>query len=127
MTNVVPGLFPPDAFERRLQQLEHVLEDNLKSGGGGGTSGGMEARVAKLEAHMEHVRGELAKLAQMPVEIAAIKERQGHLPTKDEARKMLDDGIERLGSRVQRAVTIVGGAVTLLLGLLAVALKFWIP
>jgi hypothetical protein len=29
---------------------------NLKTGGGGGTSDGMEARVAKLEAAVEHIQ-----------------------------------------------------------------------
>jgi len=31
-------------------------QDRLKSGGGGGTSGGMEPRVAKLEAAVEHIQ-----------------------------------------------------------------------
>jgi hypothetical protein len=31
-------------------------QDRLKSGGGGGTSDGMEPRVAKLEAAVEHIQ-----------------------------------------------------------------------
>ena len=52
----------------------------LKGGGGGGTSGGgMEARLAKLEAQMEHVQSDLTKLAGVPVDIATIK---GDMVTK---------------------------------------------
>lgn len=32
----------------------------LSTGGGGGTSGGMEARVAKLEATLEHIGREMS-------------------------------------------------------------------
>ncbi len=43
----------------------------------------MEARVAKLEAQMEHVVGELGKLAAVPADIAGMKSDISHLPTKD--------------------------------------------
>jgi hypothetical protein len=35
---------------------------SLKSGGGGGTSDGMEARVAKLEASVEHIQKDIAEI-----------------------------------------------------------------
>lgn len=42
----------------------------------------MEARVAKLEAHVEHIRSELDKLGGLPVQAAKLEERVTHLPTK---------------------------------------------
>ena len=49
---------------------------------GRGNSDDMEPRIAKLEAHMEHVRAELAKLAAVPVDIATLKTKVDHLPGK---------------------------------------------
>jgi hypothetical protein len=42
----------------------------------------MEARVAKLEAHVEHVLTALKRLDDVPTKVAVIEERVGHLPTK---------------------------------------------
>lgn len=42
----------------------------------------MEARVAILETHVEHIRGDLAKLASVPTDLAVLKTRVDHLPTK---------------------------------------------
>lgn len=47
---------------------------SLKEGGGGGTSGGMEARVAKLEGEMVDVR----------IALARIDEKLNRLATKDD-------------------------------------------
>lgn len=55
----------------------------LRGGDGGGTYDGMEPRVAKLEAHMEHVRADLAKLANVPADLAELKAKVAELPTKD--------------------------------------------
>ena len=65
----------------RMQRLERDVAD-LKGAGGDGTFNGMEPRVAKLEAHMEHVRTELAKLADVPVDLAILKTKVEHLPGK---------------------------------------------
>jgi hypothetical protein len=69
--------------------LEQAKElQRLKSAGGGGTSGdGMEPRLAKLEAQMEHVQADLAKLANVPVDIATIK---GEMVTKDYLNSAFD-------------------------------------
>ena len=85
----------------------------LRGGGGGGTSGGMEPRVAKLEAHMEHVRAELSKLADLPADLATVKERLLHLPTKADMKVDVDGAIDRAGTRTQRTIAIASGAVTL--------------
>src|SRR4051794_4000330 len=56
----------------------------LKSDGGGGTSGGgMEARLAKLEAQMEHVQADLTKLGPVPADVSALRVTVDNLPTKD--------------------------------------------
>jgi hypothetical protein len=81
----------PDRVEDIINELRKVTSTAggvpprlppLKPPSGGGNFGDMEARVAKLEAHMEHVRGELAKLASLPVEVATIKTKVEHLPGK---------------------------------------------
>lgn len=62
----------------KLLQIQNMAQseeiERLKNSSGGGTSGGgMEARLAKLEAQMEHVQSDLAKLASVPVDLAAVK------------------------------------------------------
>lgn len=71
---------PQPLFDQRAEIAS--LKRQLNSRGGDGTSGGMEPRIAKLEAHMEHVRSELVKLAPLPVQIGRLEERVLHLPSK---------------------------------------------
>jgi uncharacterized coiled-coil protein SlyX len=53
----------------------------LQAGGGGGTSDGMDARVARMEAHVETLRSESAAtrtdIADMRVSLATLTERVG--------------------------------------------------
>lgn len=65
-----------------LSRQRQEQRDHLPPGSGGGTSDGMEPRIAKLEAHMEHVRTELTKLASLPVQVARLEEKVAHLPSK---------------------------------------------
>lgn len=58
---------PSAAFVERLDRIEHMVD----SGGGGSNNGGMEARVAKLEAYAEstdrrlgQIEGDLRSLIQ---------------------------------------------------------------
>lgn len=49
-------------LEARLNHEERQVEESepaLKGGRGGGTSGGMEERVTRLETHFEYVRRDL--------------------------------------------------------------------
>ncbi len=62
---------------------------------------------------MEHVIAELGKLSGLPADLATIKERFSHLPTKAEAKADIDAAIDRAGARTQRVIAIVGGLVTL--------------
>ena len=71
------------ALVRTLREQAHALQrenEALKGGGGGGTSDGVEARLGKLEAHMEHVQADLAKLASVPADVAGMK---AEMVTKD--------------------------------------------
>jgi hypothetical protein len=65
----------------------------LKPGGGGGTSDGMDARVARLEAHVEVLRADVAdirtrlaalaeQVAILTERVAVLTERVAHLPGK---------------------------------------------
>lgn len=65
----------------------------MKVGGGGGTSDGMDARVARLEAHVETLRSDVAdlrvavaalteKVAILTERVAVLTERLAHLPSK---------------------------------------------
>lgn len=51
----------------------------LNDGGGGGTSDGMEGRVAKLEAHMEHLQ---ADVAEVKADLKSVLSTLTQLPTK---------------------------------------------
>jgi hypothetical protein len=65
----------------------------LKSGGGGGTSDGIEPRVAKLEASVEHIQKDIAEIkidmrefrtgiGALNVSTGTLTERVSHLPSK---------------------------------------------
>lgn len=65
----------------------------MKAGGGGGTSEGMDARVARLEAHVEVLRADVAdiramiatlaeQVAILTERVAVLTERVAHLPGK---------------------------------------------
>ncbi|MEH3098853.1 hypothetical protein [Sphingomonas adhaesiva] len=69
------------SVDNRVADIEATVA-NLRTGGGGGTSGGMEPRIAKLEAQMEAVRSDLGKLGSLPVDVARLDERVKHLPSK---------------------------------------------
>ena len=101
-------------FDRQLEQRTA----GLNGGGGDGTSGDMEHRVTRLETHMESVRADLAKLTQMPADLAALKERVTHLPTRIEVKNDVDAAVDRAGTRTQRTIMIVGGLVAVVVAAL---------
>lgn len=88
---------PDFSLIRKMIQTEveklSSSERPLKSDGGGGTSGGMEARVARLESDMEHVKKSVADMAtdvkavrtslgDIKVDLGRFDERLKHMPTK---------------------------------------------
>jgi tetrahydromethanopterin S-methyltransferase subunit G len=78
----------------------------------------MEPRIAKLEAQVAAVQVDLAKLAGVPVDVATMKERLSHIPTKVEMKGDIESAVDKAAARVQRTVAIVGGAVGLLVALI---------
>lgn len=73
--------------ERARRREEPAPEPRaLKAGGGGGTSDGMDARVARLEAHVETLKADSAAtrgdVADIRVSLATLTERVAHLPGK---------------------------------------------
>lgn len=116
------------ALEDRLQTMLTELRDAraemrdskeqpLNSGDGGGTSGGMEARVAKLEADVGHILtaiGELktsqtaaAKdLTDLKVSSARVETTVSSLPTKDDISKTIRDWILLIGG-VLTAINLI--------------------
>ena len=100
------------SYYEKLERLsERVQQLELKNGGGGGTSGGMEARVAKLEAHVEHIRDDLAKLAPLPVEMAGMRSDISNLPTKDYLSQQFDKQFRWITGIVLVVVAIAGAIV----------------
>lgn len=71
--------------DRTMQELLQAAQD-LKSGDGGGNSGGMEERLAKLEAHMEHVQTDVSNMTSdmksVRDRLIALEVKVDHLPTK---------------------------------------------
>ena len=68
-----------DDYRGKLEREVQEQQASLKSGGGGGTSGGMEARVAKLEGQFEKLND---KIDELRIDVAVLKERVGNLPGK---------------------------------------------
>lgn len=105
-------------FTRRKPAAESESHEALKGSDDGGTLPPMEGRIAKLEANMEHVRSELAKLATVPADLATVKERTAHMPTKADVLVAVDTAIEKAAVKTQRTTMLVGAAITIVLGLI---------
>lgn len=82
------------ALRAKVREYE---EAGLKGGDGGGTSGGMEERVRRLETAVDSLKDRVTDLR---VDIAALKVKVEHLPTK--------------GFIVAAAITMVTGIAGLL-------------
>ena len=82
------NLYRFDEAYRDLADVNNILQKELQElkHGGDGTSGGMEARVAKLEADVGHLVKQVDKIdartEQMPSKLATLEERMAHLPSK---------------------------------------------
>lgn len=81
-------------LKRRIAELEDLsLELPVKSGGGRGTSDGMESRVAMLEAMVDPIQSDMSDISSDVREfrgtigslnstVAGLTERVAHLPSK---------------------------------------------
>lgn len=78
---MVGGLGPGNG-PVHLQVVGDGWEPPLNPPGGGGTFDGMEARIAVLENDVKHIKSALDRLVELPTEVAVLKERVSHLPTK---------------------------------------------
>ncbi len=67
-------------LRRQLEQEKAKNALHLKSGGGGGTFDGMEARVSKLESLAEDTRGTLESIQR---QLARMDERLQNMPTTE--------------------------------------------
>ncbi|WP_036505088.1 hypothetical protein [Novosphingobium sp. AP12] len=73
-----------DRHAQQTRELAQAKADLLKAGGGGGISDGMDGRVSKLEAHMEHVREDMRDIKQVLGDVATKLDRLTELPTKSD-------------------------------------------
>ena len=100
-----------DALQRQ-RRADESAPLPLNGGGGGDNSGGMEARIARLEASMDSVKAELGKLSGVPFDLARMSERVAHMPTRIEVRTDIEAAVDHAAARTQRTVAVVGGIVT---------------
>ena len=118
-----------DVFTRLMEQTLAIGQQDfnipppLPPEGGRGNGDGMESRIAKLEASMDHVKSELSKLSTLPVDVATIKERLNHVPTSSEMSAAIEAAVERIGSRTQRVVGIAAASLGALVGIITLAAK----
>jgi hypothetical protein len=82
-------------LQRQNAELRKELEQfKIGGGGGDGTMGGMEVRVAKLESDVEYIKRDVADIksdvralrdssAKIDKELGVLAERVFHLPRKD--------------------------------------------
>lgn len=92
----------------RLDRLERI-SGSLPSGGGGGTSGDMEARVGRLEERLDKVGD---RLGAVEVNLAILSERVAHLPSKGFIVTVVGSGLALIGG-----LTVFGEQVRTLLGI----------
>ena len=107
MTGEILPFGPMKEIRDRLDRLEQQ-SGSLPSGGGGGTSGDMEARVGRLEERLDKVGD---RLGGVEVNLATLTERVAHLPGKGFIVTVVGTGLTLLGG-----LTIFGEQVRVLLG-----------
>lgn len=101
-----------DVTEARKDIRE--MSELLRRGGGGGTSGGMEARVAKLESDVGHLLtavGEIKAaqlvsskdLTELKVSSGKVETKVSSLPTKEDIAKTIKDWLLLMGA----ALTVI--------------------
>lgn len=99
-------VIPLNIYDR----LTHV-EEQLKSGGGSGTSGGMDGWQTSVEKRLDSLDGRLKNVeggvSDLRVDVAALKENVRHLPTKPWMFSTLAAMLVALGAVVAMIVRFV--------------------
>lgn len=70
-----------DAWRAMQAQNRQLQRTSLKDGDGSGTFDGMDGRVSRLEAHMEHVREDMRDIKGT---LGQIADKLNQLPTRDD-------------------------------------------
>ncbi len=83
---------------RQFEERQRAVAERLKGGDGGGTSGGMEERVIRLEKNLDQLTKDVGDIR---VDVATLKENVRHLPTKPWM-------FATLGSLLLIAVAVIG-------------------
>jgi uncharacterized protein (UPF0335 family) len=106
------------SIDERLQQLEkRESQGDLKAGGGGGTSDGMEQRVAKLETEVSDLKKQVTDMrvenakafGDVKTVLATIDERTKHLPSRFEVVGIVALIVGVLGGAIGIAVRFIPG------------------
>lgn len=108
----------------RLDSYRHMpAVKGLETPGGGGHDGGMEPRVAKLEADVGEIKGILGRLEPMIADI------HGRLPKIEERLTRLEAHVSHLPTfqnLIQTTLATVGGLVACS-GLIVALIKYLLP
>ncbi|MFM9978164.1 MAG: hypothetical protein ACKVOP_09015 [Sphingomonadaceae bacterium] len=102
-------------IEARIQAMH---DDFLKGGDGGGTSGGMEPRIARLESDVDHIKKTLDRLdrgvegvrndvVSIKTDASAMKEQLRHLPSVAQMWLAAMSIVAALGGIVALAVRFI--------------------
>lgn len=93
----------------------------LKSGDGGGTFDGMEARVKRLEDDMKEVKGDLKSLLVNSAEIKTLLQSTASKADVESARSSLSDRVSGIEGQAKHMLTfwqfliVVGGLLAIIL------------
>ena len=91
--------------DRIRAELAEQQQARLKGGDGDGTYGGMEGRVSKLEAHMEHMREDMAEVKG---DLKTLIDSVAKLPTRSDLSSWK---LQWTGLAVAAIAIVVGGII----------------
>lgn len=104
-----------------VQDALSASTEALKSGGGGGTFDGMEARVKRLEDDMKEVKGDLKSLLVTSAEIKTLLQSVSSKSDVESAKAGLSDRISSIEGQAKHMLTfwqfliVVGGLLAIIL------------
>lgn len=105
----------PDLHKFRLgmTSIHRIRARKVDTEAGKTDIAGMEAKIATLAAHVEHIRTDVGRLADVPERLGRMEEKVEHLPSKD-----------YLGDRLNKLLRNVGIMTAVIVGVAGLALKF---